>query len=86
MKYYKANKFTNYKNSLNFGNTKVNETEFHKSKKPFNLDSANVDQLIISVTFKHNDDGFKYFIGDKGDDILKPLYYLTSNEWRNKLF
>ena len=29
--------------------------------------------MVISDKFKHSDDGFKYFIGYKKDDIVKPL-------------
>ena len=32
-----------------------------------------VDQIIISNKFKHHNDGFKYFIDYKEDDIIKPL-------------
>ena len=34
---------------------------------------VNVDQIVISYKLKHNDDGFKYFIGYKEDDLVKPL-------------
>ena len=33
----------------------------------------NVDQIVISGTFKHSNDGFKYFIGCKEAEIVKPL-------------
>ena len=60
----------------------VNKKDFHKSKQPINLDLINVYHLVISDKFKHSDDGFKYFIGYKEGDIVKPfLYYLTSNQW-----
>ena len=36
----------------------------------------NVDQTVISNKFKHNDDGFKHFIGYEEDEIVKPLSYL----------
>ena len=49
------------------------QKRIEKSKRPINLDLANVDQIAISNKFKHNDDGFKYFIGYKEDDIVKPL-------------
>ena len=35
--------------------------------------SVNVDQIAISYKFKHSDDGFKYFIGYKENEIVKPL-------------
>ena len=49
--------------TLKFDIIQVNKTEFHKSKPPINLDLINVDQIVVSDKFKHNDGGFKYFIG-----------------------
>ena len=75
------------KKSLKFDNVVVNKKEFHKSKQPISLDFVNVDQIIISDKFEHSDDGFKYFVGYKEDEIVKPfMYYLTSNEWARKMF
>ena len=59
--------------TLKFDNIRVNKKEFHKSKQPINLDLVNVDQIVVSDKFKHSDDGFKYFIGYKEDEIVKPL-------------
>ena len=55
-----------------FDNIRVNKKGFHKSKEPIGLDLVNVDQ-IVSDKFKHSDDGFKYFIGYKEGEIVKPL-------------
>ena len=35
--------------------------------------SVNVDQIVTSGKFKHSDEGFKYFIGYKKDEIIRPL-------------
>ena len=44
----------------------------------------NVDQILISDKFKHDDDGFKHFIGYK--DIAKTvMYHLTSNKRMQKI-
>ena len=59
--------------TLKFDNIRVNKKEFHKSKQPIDLDLVNVDQIVVSDKFKHSDDGFKYFIGYKEDDVVKPL-------------
>ena len=59
------------KRTLKFENFKIDKKVFHKSKQPINLDLINVDQ--ISDKFKHSDDGFKYFIGYKGGEIVKTL-------------
>ena len=50
--------------TLKFGNIRVIKKEFHKSKQPINFDLINVDQIVVSGKFKHNDDGF---------EIAKPL-------------
>ena len=59
-------------NTLEFGNIRVNKKEFHKPKQPIDLDLVNVDQMVTSDKLKHNDDGFKYFIGYKEGEIVKP--------------
>ena len=59
--------------TLNFDNIKVNKKEFHKFKQSVDLDLINVDQIVVSDKFKHSDDGFKYFIGYKEGEIVKPL-------------
>ena len=58
---------------LKFNNIRLNKKEFHKSKKPIDLMSVNVDQIVVSDKFKHSDEGFKYFIGYQEDKIVKPL-------------
>ena len=35
--------------------------------------SVNVDQIVISDKFKHNNESFKYFIGCQEGEIFKPL-------------
>ena len=66
----------------------VNKKEFDKSKQPINLDLVNVDQIVIFDRFKHIDDGFKYFIGYKEVDVVKPLCIIliemSGYIWRKK--
>ena len=59
--------------TLKFDNSRVNKKGFHKSRQPLNVDLVNSDQIVVSGKFKHSDDGFKYFIGYKGGEIVKPL-------------
>ena len=59
-----------------FNNIRLNKKEFHKSKKPIDLLSVNVDQIVESDKFKHNNKGFKYFIGYQESKIAKPLYII----------
>ena len=64
--------------TLKFDNIKLNKKEFHKSKQPIHLVLVNVDQIVISDKFKHIDNGFKYFIGYKEGEIVKPLCIILS--------
>ena len=66
-----------YKNEwkdIKFGNTRINKKEFHKSKQQINL--VNVYQLVVCNKFRHNDDGFEYFIGYEEGDIVQLLYII----------
>ena len=59
--------------TLKFNNIRVNKKEFHKSKQPVDLMLVNVDQIVVSDKFKHSDEDFKYFIGYREGEIVKPL-------------
>ena len=56
-----------------FNNIRINKKEFNRSKEPIDLMSVNVDQIVVSDKFKHNDEGFKYVIGYQEGGIIKPL-------------
>ena len=62
--------------TLKLDNIRVNKKEFHKSKQPINLDLVNLDQIVGSDKFKHND-GFKYFIGYKEGETAKPFCIIS---------
>ena len=59
--------------ALKFNNIRVNKKEFYKSKEPIDLMSVNVDQIVISDKFKHNNEGSKYFICYQEGEVIKPL-------------
>ena len=59
--------------TLKFDSVRVNKKEFHKSKQLIGLNLINVDHIVASDKFKHSDDGFKYFVGYKEGEIVKPL-------------
>ena len=59
--------------TLKFNNIRLNKKEFHKSKEPIDLLSVDVDQIVVSYKFKHNNESFKYFIGYLKGKIVKPL-------------
>ena len=58
--------------TLKFNNIRLNKKEFHKSKEPIDLLSVNVDHIVVSDKFKHNNEGFKHFIGYLKGEIPKP--------------
>ena len=59
--------------TLKFNNIKVNKKEFQKSKQAMDLDSVTTDKIVVSDKFRHNEESYKYFIGYKEDEIVKPL-------------
>ena len=59
--------------TLRFDNIEVSKKEFHNSKQPIDLKLVNINKIVTSDKFRRRDDGFKYFIGYKEGDIVKPL-------------
>ena len=59
--------------TLKFNNIRLNKKEFDKSKEPIDLMSVNVDQIVISGKFKHNNEGFKYVSAYQEGGIVKSL-------------
>ena len=60
------------KKTLKFGNVIANKKEVHVSKQAMDLNLVDLNKMVISDKFRHNDKGFKYFIGYKEDDIIRP--------------
>ena len=61
---------------LKFNNIRLNKKEFDRSKEPIDLLSVVLDQIVVSYKFKHNDEGFKHFIGYQKGEIIKPLWII----------
>ena len=59
--------------TLTFSNIILNKKKFHRSKETIDLLSVDLDQIVVSHKFIHNDEGFKYFIGYLKNEIVKPL-------------
>ena len=64
--------------ALKFNNIRLNKKEFHKFKELIDLISVNVDQIVVSDKFNHNNENFKYFIGYQEGGIVKPLCIILS--------
>ena len=59
--------------TLKINDIRLNKKEFHKSQEPIDIRSVNLDPIVVSDKFKHNNKGFKYFIGYQEGGIVKPL-------------
>ena len=52
----------------------VNEKEFYTSKQAIPLNSVNTSNIVVSYKIKHNDNGFKYFLGySHNDHVIRTL-------------
>ena len=70
--------------TLSYGDIVVKK---RKSKQAVALNLVNTNKIIVSDKFKHNNDGFKYFIGYLyDDDVITSVYYFASNESIHKIF
>ena len=58
----------------------LNKKEFHKSKKPIDLFSVDLDQIVVSDKFKHNDEGFKFSLVTRKEKMLNH-YVLFCHKW-----
>ena len=60
--------------TLKFDHAVVNKKYFHASKQAIALDLVNTGKIFVSNKFKHNENGFKHFIGYLHvDDVIRPL-------------
>ena len=59
--------------TLKFVNIEGNKKEFHASKQAIHLNLININKIVISDRFKHSNKGFKYFTGNKDDNIIRTL-------------
>ena len=59
--------------TLKFDSIRLNKKKFHKSTEQIELMSVIVDQIVVSEKFKHNNEGFKCFIGYQEGGTVKPL-------------
>ena len=54
--------------SINFGDKKINKSNFYKNKKFFDLNDIDVNKILVSKK-----ESFKYFIGYNDGDVIGPL-------------
>ena len=59
--------------SLKIDEIKIDKNEFYKSKQLIDLNLVGINKAALSDKFEFTCDGFKYFIGYKEDNIIRPL-------------
>ena len=59
--------------TLKFNKIMLNKKKLYRSKEPIDFLSVDLDQIVVSYKFKHNDESFKYFTGYLENGIVKPL-------------
>ena len=59
--------------TLKFNNIILNKKKIHRSKEPIDLLLVDLDQIVVSHKFEHNNQSFKHFIGYLEGKIVKPL-------------
>ena len=65
------------RNNINFEDKKIKISDFYKikNKKLFNIDSTDVNKILVSKKVSYaNNNSFKYFIGCNDNDIIRPLF------------
>ena len=60
--------------SINFEDKRINESNFYKNKKLFNIHDLDVNEILISKKeFYGIKNLIKYFIGYNDDFVIRPL-------------
>ena len=59
--------------SVNFGDKKINKSNFYKNKKQFKIDDIDVNKILVSKKPYGTKKSIKYFIGYDDNDVIRPL-------------
>ena len=63
---------------FNFDDIEVKKSKFNKFKYPVDINEVDNDKIIISYKVSAGEKGFKYFIGYKDDEKVRPLCIMLS--------
>ena len=58
---------------IKFGDKEVDKKEFYSSKQAISLDSADLNEIVVSSKWKINDTTYKYLCGYLNNDTIQPL-------------
>ena len=61
--------------SINFGDKKINNSNFYKNKKLFKIQDMDIDKILASKKESYRTkNSLKCFIGYNDDDVIRPLF------------
>ena len=62
--------------SINFGDKKINKSNFYKDKKLFKIEDIDISKILVSKKESYGTkNSLKYFIGyNDDDDAIRPLF------------
>ena len=58
---------------IKFGDEEVNKKEFYSSKQAISLDFVDLNKIVVSKKWKHNDTTYKHICGYLNNDTIQPL-------------
>ena len=59
---------------INFNDKKIKKSTFYKNKIKNNIEDIDVNNILVSKNEPYgNKNSFKYFIGYKDNDLIRPL-------------
>ena len=71
--------------SIIFDNTKLEKSNFYKSKRLLKIDDVDYDKILVSKKGSYGTNkSFKYLIGYSDNDDIKPLYIKLPHFQSNK--
>ena len=61
--------------NINFGDKKINKSDFYRNTKVVKIDDIDVNKILVSKEKPYGiKDSFKYFIGYIDNDFIVPLF------------
>ena len=61
--------------SINFGDKKINKSNFYKNKKLFKIEDIDINEIVVSKNESYGaKNSLKYIIGYNDEDAIRPFF------------
>ena len=61
--------------SINFGDEKINKSNFYKNKKLFKIEDIDINEIVVSKNESYGTkNSLKYIIGYNDEDAIRPFF------------